>query len=178
MIRIGACLAALAAVCAAAAECRAEVVVQTPVGAFVFGRPAPRCAPGVDVQVGPFAGVHVRPAPYVPTGGVPVLPPPAPLPPQPVPDGLPVLPPPQPLVVTPAVPTMEQFAATFKPCPGTYEAFIIHPKSGEPVKVTFSLPEGTPCKVKVKRREIDFDYGKHSVSIRFRINGSVSVSTN
>jgi hypothetical protein len=46
------------------------------------------------------------------------------------------------------------------------------------VKVTFSLPEGTPSKVRVSKREIDFEYGKHSVGIRFHHNGSVSVSSN
>ena len=71
--------------------------------------------------------------------------------------------------------TLHDFAASFKPCPGSYEVYIVHPKTGEAVKVNFSLPEGTPSKVRVARREIDFEYGKHTVEIRFRHDGSVSV---
>jgi hypothetical protein len=112
---VGASLAALASLCALAAESRAEVVVQTPVGTFVFGRLAPRCAPGVDVQVGRIAGVHVRPVPDAPPG-LPVLPPPQPLPNEPLPIGPPpgVLPAPRPVEVAPVIPTLPEFAATFR----------------------------------------------------------------
>src|SRR5205085_6360140 len=109
---------------------RAEVLVQTPVGTFIFGRPAPRCGPAVDVQVGRIVGVHVHPAPLPP----PPLPAPPPviLPP-PTPDGpLPIGPPPRPVEARPTAMTLHDFAASFKPCPGRYEVYIMHPKTGEP----------------------------------------------
>jgi hypothetical protein len=122
--------------------------------------------------VGGIVGVHVNPGP-----GPVIVPPPAPLPPgnDPLPPPN-VLPPPQ-LDVAPPVPTLDAFAATFKPCPGTYEVLILHPRTHEPVKVTFSLPEGAPTRVRVTKRELDFDYGRHGVAIRFRINGTVTVKS-
>jgi hypothetical protein len=163
----------LTALLAASSVAHGEVVVQTPVGVMVFGRNVPRCGPGVDVQVGRIVGVHVNPGP------------PAPAPivvPQPDRESpTPTLPPPTPLnaPAPPAAMTLQEFAATFKPCAGTYEACIIHPRTCEPVKVTFCLPDAPVCKVRVTKREIDFEYpGKHTVSIRFRLNGSVTVSNN
>jgi hypothetical protein len=168
---VGVWLTTIVAVLAVTSASRAEVVVQTPVGTFVFGRMAPRCGPGVDVQVGGIVGVHVRPGPVVappisPDVALPIVPPSN------------VLPAPRPLDAPPPAVTLQDFAASFKPCPGTYEVCIVHPKTGEPVKVTFSLPEGSPSKVRMTRRELDFDYGKYRVAIRFRHDGSVSVSSN
>ena len=71
--------------------------------------------------------------------------------------------------------TLAEFATSFEPKPGTYEVELLHPGSGQAVKVAFTLPDGTPRKVRVKRREIDFDYGKQTVSIRFLIGGRVRV---
>jgi hypothetical protein len=71
--------------------------------------------------------------------------------------------------------TLTEFATTFEPRPGTYEVDLIHPGTGNAIRVAFTLPEGTPRKVRLKRREIDFDYGKQTVSIRFLIGGRVRV---
>ena len=51
---------------------------------------------------------------------------------------------------------------------------LLHPGSGQPVAVTFTLPDGTP-KVRVHKREIVFDYGKHDVEVHFRLGGRVQV---
>jgi hypothetical protein len=81
--------------------------------------------------------------------------------------------------VSPAAPrplTLEEFGATFQPVPGTYEVLFLHPCSKKPVTVTFTLPPGNP-KMKVDKREIEFDYGKFEVRLRFRIFGRVAVVT-
>ena len=83
---------------------------------------------------------------------------------------------PPPVVVATRAPTLDEFAKTFKPQPGKYEVVIQHPVTCDPVKVCFTLPEGCPKKVHVRPREIDFDYGRTDVSIRFIRNGSVRVT--
>ncbi len=83
--------------------------------------------------------------------------------------------PPQAVVATRA-PTLDEFAKSFKPQPGKYEVVIQHPVTCEPVKVCFTLPEGCPRKVHVYPREIDFDYGRTDVSIRFIRDGRVRVT--
>ncbi len=94
-----------------------------------------------------------------------------------------LLPPPRPLVpgTSSAAPkphpiTPSEFAGSFQPAAGNYEVTFLHPGSHEPVTVSFSLPEGAPT-VRVHPREVSFDYGKHSVRIRFRIFGKVAVIT-
>ena len=74
---------------------------------------------------------------------------------------MPVMPAPKPI-------TVDDFAATFKPLPGTYEVTFLHPCSKCPVNVTFTLPPGCP-KMIVSKRDIYFDYGKSYVDIRFRL---------
>src|SRR5262245_40465904 len=96
-------------------------------------------APFVRVQVGP----PVPPQPYYPptypatvptTPGIPV---PIPVPPE----GIPVpLPDPTPAQPPAKVPTVDEFVACFKPLPGKYDVWIIHPGSGCPVRVCFCLP--------------------------------------
>jgi hypothetical protein len=81
-----------------------------------------------------------------------------------------------PVVVVTRPPTLDEFAASFKPAAGKYEVVIQHPVTCEPVKVCFCLPEGCPKKVRVYRREIDFDYGKTEVGIRFIRDGRVRVT--
>jgi len=94
----------------------------------------------------------------------------------------PDLPPPAVLPVSPAaqvpvrVVTLEEFAATFRPAPGTYEITFLHPRKKCPVNVTFTLPPGCP-KMRVHRCDIEFDYGKHEVEIRFGLCGKVMVTT-
>jgi hypothetical protein len=80
------------------------------------------------------------------------------------------------VVVATRAPTLDEFAKTFKPQPGKYEVVIQHPVTCDPVKVCFTLPEGCPKKVHVRPREIDFDYGRTDVSIRFIRDGRVRVT--
>jgi hypothetical protein len=72
-------------------------------------------------------------------------------------------------------PTLSEFAATFQPKGGRYEIEIEHPLTGQPVKVSFALPEGAPRRVSVHRRELDFEYRGKEVSIRFLRGGEVRV---
>jgi hypothetical protein len=60
------------------------------------------------------------------------------------------------------------FACAFQPQCGKYEVVFIHPVSCCPVKVCFDLPCGCP-KVRCGKRYLEFDYGRHSVVIRFGI---------
>jgi hypothetical protein len=70
--------------------------------------------------------------------------------------------------------TLPEFAAVFRPCAGTHQVTLLHPVTGQPVTVLFTLPPGNP-RVKLHRRNIEFDYGKHEVDITFLRNGSVKV---
>jgi hypothetical protein len=104
----------------------------------------------------------------------------------PVPD---VLPPPTPIVVpvVPALPappmvparpiTLAEFAATFKPAPGTYEIVFLHSRKKCPVTVCFTLPDCGCPKVCVGKHSITFDYGTKEVEIRFKLFGKVAVVT-
>lgn len=93
---------------------------------------------------------------------------------------VPVAPPP--VIAAPAGPvltrplTLCEFAATFKPAPGTYSVCLVHPVTHCPVTVCFRLPCGCPKKVKVRSCELKFDYGwRHDVEIRFKRDGTVKV---
>jgi hypothetical protein len=143
-------------------------------------------AKDVDIRV-PFVRVHVgrgygpgvfvgTPGPAVvvgrPAPGVPVIVD-GPAPP---PEGV-LLHPPRPAegsVVLQAM-THRDFARVFQPAAGTYEVLLIHPDTCCPVKVCFTLPCGCPKKVRVERHELEFDYGKTEVEIRFRRDGTVKV---
>jgi hypothetical protein len=133
-------------------------------------------APFVHVEVGP-GGVYVQ-APFVtvdvqkrctvrvgnrpPVVGEPQPPPPmAPLGATPAPGGV------RPM-------TVKDFAATFRPSEGTHQAVLVHPATGQPVNVQFTLPAGNP-EVRVTGKKLEFDYGKTEVDIRFSSNGSVKV---
>lgn len=70
--------------------------------------------------------------------------------------------------------TVEEFARCFRPTPGTHHVCLIHPVTCRPVEVCFTLPPGCP-KVRVRHREVEFDYGRHEVEIEFRRNGTVHV---
>jgi hypothetical protein len=97
----------------------------------------------------------------------------------PVRDPLPLLPNTVPESRRPDAPlrasTFETFVATFKPAPGTYEAILIHTHTNQPVKVTFTLPEGTPRRVLVNRHAIEWDYGQRYVKVGFFPNGETRV---
>jgi hypothetical protein len=71
--------------------------------------------------------------------------------------------------------TLDEFARSFQPLPGRYEVVLVHPLTGCPVNVCFALPPGCPKKVRVHRRQLEFDYGRHDVVIHFERNGDVRV---
>lgn len=86
-----------------------------------------------------------------------------------------------PVVVVPARPRvpvydcLEEFARCFHPCPGHHHVVIVHPVTKQPVEVCFDLPDCKLRDVDVHRRSVEFDYGRHSVEIEFRRDGSVRV---
>ncbi len=126
-------------------------------------------APFVSVRTGsggtavraPFTRVNVGAPPVVIYGQ-----------PQPVevigpPAGMPT---PAPVVAM----THYDFARTFRPVAGNHEVVLIHPRTGCPVRVCFSLPCGCPD-VRVKCDELKFDYGRVEVEIDFKSGGRVRV---
>lgn len=119
---------------------------------------------GVSSMQAQVYGPVVPPAP--PTPFVPDAPLP---PPQVVPAPPPAIVPVRPL-------TVNEFAASFQPLPGRYEVLLIHPKTGCPVKVCFTLKPGCIRKVRATSHKIDFVYaGKCDVVIRFLHGGKVWV---
>jgi hypothetical protein len=147
------------------------------------------CSLGLALAAGPAqSDVFIR-VPFVRVQ-VQHQPQPVVVPAEPVPAPGAVVPLPAPNVVTPApaiVPpplapsavvrplTLNEFAASFQPAPGQYEVTLLHPVTGAPVHVAFTLPDGAPRKVRVYKRELEFDYGRHEVSIRFKPDGRVVV---
>jgi hypothetical protein len=159
---------------AAAAPARADVFVLLPIGSIRVGPPSPGRVlvqtPWVTVGVGARGPAVARQAP--------TLPPPAPAPAEPA--FIPGAPPPVPLPIPVEVPvarapTLNEFAAAFKPAPGRFEVVLQHPMTGQPVKVSFSLPPGEPKRVKVHKRELEFQYRGKDVTIRFLRGGDVRV---
>lgn len=70
---------------------------------------------------------------------------------------------------------LDDFERCFRPCPGHHHVIIVHPVSKRPVEVCFDLPD---CKLRdfdVRRRSVEFDYGKHEVKIEFNRDGTVCV---
>jgi hypothetical protein len=120
-------------------------------------------APFVHVMVGPN-GVYVQ-APFV-TVNVPKRPGPV------------LVGNPPPVVTAPAqqVPalTFKEFVDGFKPREGKHQARVVHPVTGQPVMVEFTLPPGTP-EVRASSRQVEFDYGQTEVEVRFTSNGGVKV---
>lgn len=123
------------------------------------------------VRVGVGDGVYIR-APfvnlYVPDGSyygpvygprIVTAPPVIVAPAQPVVEG-----PPPPIVVNPApvppgqVPTLDAFAKSFQPKGGPHEVTILNPLTNQPTTVRFTLPEGTPRRVIVDRRSVEWVY--------------------
>lgn len=155
------CLTSLAVGTFLVVSGQAQVAVQAPLTRVEVGPNQ------VKVQA-PFVRIQVPVVPQ-PTGTPPmfVVPPP---PPPPAPIILPV-PPAGTLPLTTA-----EFAASFKPLPGTYEVVLLHPFTGQPVKVVFTLPrtEGY-YKTHARPRFIEFDSPDHAVEIRFHRNGRVNV---
>jgi hypothetical protein len=153
-----------AALVVLAPAAQAQVLVQTP---WVTVRV---CPTEVTVQSGPLAirvprCARAAPAPIL----APQMPPAQPEPgaPPPVPEE----------AVEKAVqaPTLAQFAGAFRPRGGRYETVLLHPATGQPVQVAFTLPDGPPRKVRVYRYRLAFDYGRRTVALVFRRDGSVHV---
>ncbi len=150
-------LLALAGLAARAPAARADVFVRVPF---------------IQVHVGSPPAPVVQPAPAPPAAPVvPGAPPPVPVEPVPAP-APPVVTTPAPVV--PRAPTPAEFAAGFRPLPGTYDVVLQHPVTCCPVKVCFTLPS-CPRKVKVHRRELVFVCPGHTVVVRFLPNGGVRV---
>ena len=116
---------------------------------------------GVSSIQAQLYGPVVPPTPVVPDAPLP--------PPQVVPAPPPAIVPVRPL-------TVNEFAASFQPLPGRYEVLLIHPKTGCPVKVCFTLPPGCLRGMRVTGHKIVFDYKcQHDVVIRFLHFGKVWV---
>jgi hypothetical protein len=173
------CVLALAGLVAWAGPGWAQVNVRAPgVRVAVDDPPGPGPS-NVYVRV-PFIGVVVGSPPPPPP--VVVTPPPVvvqPVPPpavvvQPAPPPVVVQPAPQPALLQPLTPA--QFAQVFRPAAGTYEAILVHPLTKVPVRVSFTLPPGTP-RVTAGPRFVEFDYGHTRVIISFVIGGGVRVRT-
>jgi hypothetical protein len=83
--------------------------------------------------------------------------------------------PPPPTAAAPVL-TVKEFAASFKPQPegGQYEAVLKHPYTGKPVKVSFTLPPGTPRRIMTSKPRLEFRYPRgRPVVVRFYRDGSV-----
>lgn len=73
--------------------------------------------------------------------------------------------------------TVDEFARSFQPLPGTYEVTLLHPKTCCPVTVCFTIP---PChcvkKVKASKHSIRIEIEhRRDVVINFRHSGKVDV---
>jgi hypothetical protein len=155
------------------AAVQAQVVVQTPWVNVEVRRPEVIIqAPFVTLRIARRTTVPVCPTPPVmplPASDAPPVrgePPPVPTPP---PSASPVP------AVPAAAPTLAQFASSFVPQPGIHEAVLLHPATGQPVKVRFLLPSGTLRHLRVHRYRLTFDYGRNDVALVFLRDGSVRV---
>ncbi len=73
--------------------------------------------------------------------------------------------------------TLDAFVKSFKPKAGSFEIELINPATNQPTTVRFTLPEGTPRRVHVSGREIEFDYGaRRYVKIQFDSDGAVVIT--
>jgi hypothetical protein len=109
----------------------------------------------------------------------PDVPPPPPMEPIPLPPGTAqrppiLLPPPTSGPIVVQAMSHKDFARAFKPMEGMHKVMLIHPYTCCPVEVCFTLPCGCP-KVKCNKHELEFDYGREEVEIRFYRNGEVKV---
>lgn len=87
---------------------------------------------------------------------------------------------PPPVVAPPAVPalTLDQFSRVFVPTAGRHHYLIVHPRTGQPVEVCFTLPHcGRLERLEVGRSriEIELDRPDFEVTIEFRHNGTVRI---
>lgn len=171
----------LAVMAGVAAPALADIAIDVPFFSLRIGprwrvQPVPPPAPVVERPVQPTEPVPEKPAsPSAPEGSAEPLV---------VPPGTPeqVLPPPRiegPVVPgTARPPTHAEFGRAFEPREGVYEVVLTHPHTGHPVLVRFQLPPGLPKKVRIERNELEFDYGRFEVEIRFHKDGRVTVEYN
>src|SRR5262249_49236923 len=131
------------------------VVVSPPPPPPCYYPPPPVFLPPPPIAVGP-APIPFQPGPQLS---------PAPIP----------IPAPTPGAAPGQVLTMQEFAASFQAVPGTHQVNVIHPVTGNPVLVRFTLPAGSPRRVQAGRRDVEFDYGRSAVEIRFEKDGTVKV---
>ena len=72
--------------------------------------------------------------------------------------------------------TLAEFSRFFTPIPGKHDVWIVHPSTGWPVQVCFTLPGGLMRDYKVDKRSIRFEFECGTeVDIDFRNNGTVRV---
>jgi hypothetical protein len=99
-------------------------------------------------------------------------------------DLTPVLPAPTPQTTGPGTPTpqvvraltLPEFAASFRPLPGTHEVVFVHPATRALVKVRFTLPPGSPKAIRLQDRQVQFHYALgRNITLRFNPDGRVSV---
>jgi hypothetical protein len=150
----------------------AQVFVRAPfVRVFVGG-------PGVGVRA-PFVNLWIPNINYPPS--VMYVPPPPPAgrvapPLEEVPqNNAEIAPQPRPAQASPM--TLDQFAKSFQARPGNYQVTLINPVTKTPTNVSFTLPEGSPRRVAVRRDQIVFNYGRlHFVRIDFDADGAIVTS--
>jgi hypothetical protein len=151
-------LLASAMLLAVTTSLQADIFIPAPFACVRVGRDVEVSAPFVHVRVPSKKSVIPQPA----EPGVEMLHPPRPA------DGSPVAP------AAVAI-SHADFARGFTPAAGNYEVDLIHPYTCCPVRVCFTLPPGCPKKVRVHRGELEFDYGRTEVEIRFKKDGRVKV---
>jgi hypothetical protein len=79
--------------------------------------------------------------------------------------------PPQPIQPV-QVSSLEAFAKSFQPKPGSYEVPLLNPVTNQPATVRFTLPDATPRRVVVTRDSIEFIYSlRQWVRIEFERDG-------
>jgi hypothetical protein len=174
-------LLAVASLASAAADARADIIIQVPFVTIRIGRNGSRHLLIAPCQSSMPVSLPAADPQGTPLAPIPIAPPADPVPPVAPPGGtgrpsaptIPVsIPDPRPTV---RALTLGEFASSFRPVPGPHEVVLVHPVTGAPVKVAFTLPPGSPRKVRVLRRQLDFVYPRHNVAIRFPRDGSVRV---
>jgi hypothetical protein len=72
--------------------------------------------------------------------------------------------------------TISEFARAIRPQQGTYDVVLVHPATGNPVRVRFTLPPGSPKTIRLQNRQVQFNYAVgQNVTLRFNPDGRVSV---
>jgi hypothetical protein len=168
-------LAALAGLLSLASAAEAQVFVRAPFVRVRVGGPGVYVrAPFVNLYVPSGPRYYIAPPPPIIMPGPVIVPEPAVTPPPPA--EAPVEDLPAPAVLSRA-PTLKEFAQTFQPKQGNYEVVLLNPATNQPTTVRFSLPAGTPRRVEVNRRDIEFNYGpRQYVRIQFDRDGAEVVS--